>query len=155
MSATRRSPLKPAHRSRQHHLVTAGWRPGPRYCRTSGDRRSGAFRPREVIPERRMHAKGLGAPTAIFTVTHDITRVRRRRRSFSEICKQAPTMLPASRWGSPANGGQPTPSGGDHQALPHVLLRGGTGTWSATNTPVFFTAIAALPRSLTTHQNAT
>ena len=33
---------------------------------------------REVIPERRMHAKGWGA-NGTFTVTHDITRFRRRR----------------------------------------------------------------------------
>ncbi|OWY37789.1 catalase [Xenophilus sp. AP218F] len=41
---------------------------------------------REVIPERRMHAKGSGA-FGTFTVTHDITRYTRAR-LFSEIGKQ-------------------------------------------------------------------
>jgi catalase len=43
---------------------------------------------REVIPERRMHAKGSGAHGA-FTVTHDITRYTKAR-IFSEIGKQTP-----------------------------------------------------------------
>src|SRR5438445_94291 len=41
---------------------------------------------REVIPERRMHAKGAGAH-GTFTVTHDITRYTKAR-IFSEIGKQ-------------------------------------------------------------------
>ncbi len=41
---------------------------------------------REVIPERRMHAKGSGA-YGTFTVTHDITRYTRAR-IFSEIGKK-------------------------------------------------------------------
>jgi len=41
---------------------------------------------REVIPERRMHAKGSGA-FGTFTVTHDITRYTKAR-IFSEIGKQ-------------------------------------------------------------------
>jgi catalase len=41
---------------------------------------------REVIPERRMHAKGSGA-YGTFTVTHDITRYTKAR-IFSEIGKQ-------------------------------------------------------------------
>lgn len=43
---------------------------------------------REVIPERRMHAKGSGA-YGTFTVTHDITRYTRAA-LFSEIGKQTP-----------------------------------------------------------------
>src|SRR5690606_1500090 len=43
---------------------------------------------REVIPERRMHAKGAGA-YGTFTVTHDITQYTRAR-IFSEIGKQTP-----------------------------------------------------------------
>jgi catalase len=43
---------------------------------------------REVIPERRMHAKGAGAH-GTFTVTHDITRYTRAK-IFSEIGKQTP-----------------------------------------------------------------
>ncbi|MFK4525246.1 catalase [Bradyrhizobium japonicum] len=43
---------------------------------------------REVIPERRMHAKGAGA-FGTFTVTHDITRYTKAR-IFSEIGKTTP-----------------------------------------------------------------
>ena len=43
---------------------------------------------REVIPERRMHAKGSGA-FGTFTVTHDITKYTRAK-IFSEIGKQTP-----------------------------------------------------------------
>ncbi|OWJ66691.1 catalase [Inquilinus limosus] len=43
---------------------------------------------REVIPERRMHAKGSGA-FGTFTVTHDITRYTKAK-IFSEVGKQTP-----------------------------------------------------------------
>src|SRR3954462_9890130 len=43
---------------------------------------------REVIPERRMHAKGSGA-RGTFTVTHDITRYTKAK-IFSQIGKQTP-----------------------------------------------------------------
>ena len=43
---------------------------------------------REVIPERRMHAKGAGAH-GTFTVTHDITRYTKAS-IFAEIGKQTP-----------------------------------------------------------------
>ena len=43
---------------------------------------------REVIPERRMHAKGSGAH-GTFTVTHDISRYTKAK-IFSEIGKQTP-----------------------------------------------------------------
>src|SRR5215470_7063023 len=43
---------------------------------------------REVIPERRMHAKGSGAH-GTFTVTHDITRYTKAK-MFSKIGKQTP-----------------------------------------------------------------
>ena len=46
---------------------------------------------REVIPERRMHAKGWGA-YGTFTVTHDITRYTKAK-IFSEIGKQTPMFL--------------------------------------------------------------
>jgi catalase len=45
---------------------------------------------REVIPERRMHAKGAGA-FGTFTVTHDITKYTRAK-IFSEIGKQTPLV---------------------------------------------------------------
>ncbi len=43
---------------------------------------------REVIPERRMHAKGSGAH-GTFTVTHDITRYTKAK-IFSKVGKQTP-----------------------------------------------------------------
>jgi catalase len=43
---------------------------------------------REVIPERRMHAKGSGAH-GTFTVTHDITRYAKAK-IYSQIDKQTP-----------------------------------------------------------------
>src|SRR5271168_4912046 len=43
---------------------------------------------REVIPERRMHAKGSGAHGS-FTVTHDITRYTKAK-IFSEVRKKTP-----------------------------------------------------------------
>jgi catalase len=43
---------------------------------------------REVIPERRMHAKGSGA-RGTFTVTHDVTRYTKAK-IFSQIGKQTP-----------------------------------------------------------------
>src|SRR5437588_10009455 len=46
---------------------------------------------REVIPERRMHAKGWGA-YGTFTVTHDITRFTRAK-VFSKIGKQTPMFV--------------------------------------------------------------
>ncbi|RVT90947.1 catalase [Sphingomonas crocodyli] len=46
---------------------------------------------REVIPERRMHAKGSGA-YGTFTVTHDVTAFTKAR-LFAEIGKQTPVFL--------------------------------------------------------------
>ena len=46
---------------------------------------------REVIPERRMHAKGSGA-FGTFTVTHDVTRYTRAK-LFSELGKQTEVFL--------------------------------------------------------------
>lgn len=46
---------------------------------------------REVIPERRMHAKGSGA-FGRFTVTHDITRYTRAK-LFSEVGKETPVFV--------------------------------------------------------------
>jgi len=46
---------------------------------------------REVIPERRMHAKGWGA-FGTFTVTQDITRLTRAK-IFSAIGKQTPMFV--------------------------------------------------------------
>jgi catalase len=53
---------------------------------------------REVIPERRMHAKGSGSH-GTFTVTHDITRYTKAK-IFSQIGKQTPMFARCSP-GSP------------------------------------------------------
>ena len=45
---------------------------------------------REVIPERRMHAKGAGAH-GTFTVTHDISRYTKAK-LFAEVGKQTPML---------------------------------------------------------------
>ncbi len=58
---------------------------------------------REVIPERRMHAKGSGA-FGTFTVTHDITKYTRAN-LFSEIGKKPMFLFAFQRW--PASAGQP------------------------------------------------
>ena len=47
---------------------------------------------REVIPERRMHAKGSGA-YGTFTVTHDITRYTRAK-IFSQVGKKTEESIP-------------------------------------------------------------
>jgi catalase len=49
---------------------------------------------REVIPERRMHAKGSGAH-GTFTVTHDITRYTKAK-IFSQIGEQTPMFMRAA-----------------------------------------------------------
>jgi catalase len=49
---------------------------------------------REVIPERRMHAKGWGAH-GTFTVTNDVTRYTKAR-IFSAVGKQTPLFVPTS-----------------------------------------------------------
>jgi catalase len=49
---------------------------------------------REVIPERRMHAKGWGAH-GTFTVTNDVTRYTKAR-TFSAVRKQTPLFVPTS-----------------------------------------------------------
>src|SRR3546814_15425473 len=53
---------------------------------------------REVIPERRMHAKGAGA-YGTFTVTHDITKYTRAK-LFSEIGKKTPIDRKSTRLNS-------------------------------------------------------
>ena len=89
---------------------------------------------REVIPERRMHAKGAGA-YGTFTVTHDISRFTRAS-IFSEIGKQTPCFVRFS-----------TVAGERGAADAERDIRGfamkfytDTGNWDlvGNNTPVFF-----------------
>jgi catalase len=77
------------------NIMTAGRR-GPALLQDVWIMEKLAHFDREVIPERRMHAKGWGAH-GTFTVTHDITRFTRR------LCLHASRRLPA-------NGAPPTPS---------------------------------------------
>lgn len=58
---------------------------------------------REVIPERRMHAKGSGA-YGTFTVTHDITRYTKAK-IFSEIGKNRIVRSFFHRGGGTRSGG--------------------------------------------------
>lgn len=51
---------------------------------------------REVIPERRMHAKGSGA-FGTFTVTNDITKYTRAK-MFSEVGKKPKYSPDSPRW---------------------------------------------------------
>ena len=89
---------------------------------------------REVIPERRMHAKGSGA-YGTFTVTHDITSYTRAS-IFSEVGKQTPCFVRFS-----------TVAGERGAADAERDIRGfamkfytDTGNWDlvGNNTPVFF-----------------
>ncbi|NLA37931.1 MAG: catalase [Methanomicrobiales archaeon] len=72
------------------NAVTAGPR-GPMLMQDVWYQEKLAHFNREVIPERRMHAKGSGA-FGRFTVTHDITRYTRAR-LFSEIGKETDVFM--------------------------------------------------------------
>ena len=67
------------------NVMTAGFR-GPMLLQDVWFLEKLAHFDREVIPERRMHAKGSGA-YGTFTVTHDITRYTKSR-IFSEVGKK-------------------------------------------------------------------
>ncbi|MDY0191225.1 MAG: catalase [Desulfuromonas sp.] len=68
-----------------NHVMTAGPR-GPMLLQDVWYLEKMASFDREVIPERRMHAKGSGA-FGTFTVTHDITKYTKAK-IFSEVGKQ-------------------------------------------------------------------
>ena len=72
------------------NAVTAGPR-GPMLMQDVWYQEKLAHFNREVIPERRMHAKGSGA-FGTFTVTHDITRFTRAR-LFSDIGKKTEVFV--------------------------------------------------------------
>lgn len=73
-----------------NNVITAGPR-GPMLLQDVWFLEKLAHFDREVIPERRMHAKGSGA-YGTFTVTHDITKYTRAK-IFSEIGKQTPLFI--------------------------------------------------------------
>ncbi len=72
------------------NVMTAGLR-GPVLLQDVWHLEKLAHFAREVIPERRMHAKGSGA-FGHFTVTHDITRYTKAR-IFSEVGKKTPLAV--------------------------------------------------------------
>ncbi|RFZ90223.1 catalase [Mucilaginibacter conchicola] len=72
------------------NIMTAGRR-GPALLQDAWFLEKMAHFDREVIPERRMHAKGSGA-YGTFRVTHDITRYTKAN-IFSEIGKETPLFL--------------------------------------------------------------
>ena len=92
---------------------------------------------REVIPERRMHAKGSGA-FGTFTVTHDITRYTCAK-LFNEIGKQTEIFVRFSEVAAERGGGDA------ERDIRGFALRFYTeqGNWDivGNNTPVFFCAI--------------
>lgn len=89
---------------------------------------------REVIPERRMHAKGWGA-YGTFTVTHDITRYTKAR-LFSEIGKETPVFV---RFSTVAGERGAADAERDIRGFA-VKLYTEEGNWDivGNNTPVFF-----------------
>lgn len=89
---------------------------------------------REVIPERRMHAKGWGAYGA-FTVTHDITRYTKAK-IFSEIGKKTDVFL---RFSSVAGERGAADAERDIRGFA-VKFYTEEGNWDVVgnNTPVFF-----------------
>ena len=72
------------------NIETAGPR-GPALLQDSWLIEKLAHFEREVIPERRMHAKGSGAH-GVFTVTHDISRYTKAK-LFSEVGKATPVFM--------------------------------------------------------------
>nr|CBX73931.1 hypothetical protein YEW_HB30810 [Yersinia enterocolitica W22703] len=76
-----------------NNVITAGRR-GPMLLQDVWFLEKLAHFDREVIPERRMHAKGSGA-YGTFTVTHDITRYTRAKISLRLVNK--PKCLCASQ----------------------------------------------------------
>ena len=72
------------------NMMTAGKR-GPALLQDVWFLEKMAHFDREVIPERRMHAKGSGA-FGIFKVTHDITRYTKAK-LFSEVGKETPMFV--------------------------------------------------------------
>ena len=73
-----------------NHALTAGPR-GPMLMQDVWFQEKLAHFDREVIPERRMHAKGSGA-YGTFTVTHDVTQYTKAS-LFAEVGKQTEVFV--------------------------------------------------------------
>ena len=84
--------------SDNQNVMTAGRR-GPMLLQDVWFLEKLAHFDREVIPERRMHAKGSGA-YGTFTVTHDITKYSKAR-IFSLTCSSPPNA-DTGFWGASA-----------------------------------------------------
>ncbi len=89
---------------------------------------------REVIPERRMHAKGSGA-FGTFTVTHDITRYTKET-YFRALVR--PRMYSSDFLPWPANVEPPTPSVTFAGLPSNFIPAKATGIWWATTHRLFF-----------------
>src|SRR5258705_629657 len=134
MSTTRRFPKAPgAPVAENTNTMTAGPR-GPALLQDIWLLEKLAHFDREVIPERRMHAKGWGAH-GTFTVTHDITRFTRAR-LFSAIGKQTPLFV---RFSSVAGERGAADAERDIRGTA-VKFYTEEGNWDivGNNTPVFF-----------------
>jgi hypothetical protein len=104
---------------RNTNILTAGPR-GPALLQDIWLIEKMAHFDREVIPERRMHAKGWGA-YGTFTVTHDITRYTKAK-IFSEIGKQTPMF---ARFSTVAGEARRGGCGAGHTRLCPQVLHGG------------------------------
>ena len=93
---------------------------------------------REVIPERRMHAKGSGA-YGTFTVTHDITQYTQERRFFQKSVKKP--IFSCVFQLSPVNAALPMPNGIFAVSPSSFTLKKATGIWSAITLRSFSCAI--------------
>ncbi len=115
------------------NIVTAGPR-GPALLQDIWLIEKLAHFDREVIPERRMHAKGWGA-YGTFTVTHDITRYTKAK-LFSEIGKKTDLFL---RFSSVAGERGAADAERDIRGFA-VKFYTEDGNWDivGNNTPVFF-----------------
>jgi catalase len=115
------------------NIMTAGPR-GPALLQDIWLMEKMAHFDREVIPERRMHAKGWGA-YGTFTVTHDITRFTRAK-IFNKVGKQTPLFL---RFSSVAGERGAADAERDIRGTA-VKFYTEEGNWDivGNNTPVFF-----------------
>jgi catalase len=115
------------------NIATAGKR-GPALLQNEWLIEKLAHFDREVIPERRMHAKGAGA-FGTFTVTHDITKYTKAK-IFSDIGKQTPMFARFS-----TVGGERGAADAERDIRGFALkFYTEEGNWDlvGNNTPVFF-----------------
>lgn len=110
-----------------NHALTAGPR-GPMLMQDVWFQEKLAHFDREVIPERRMHAKGSGA-YGTFTVTHDVTPYTRAS-LFAEVGKQTEVFV---RFSTVAGERGAADAERDIRGLPSNSTRTrATGIWWAT-----------------------